>query len=93
MQRVALTELKNRLSHFIRLVKSGETIEILERRVPVARIEAIGPQDAAASGLRERLIREGIITPRRRRRAAKLPPPIPCAVDAVRILIEERGER
>ena len=41
MVRTNISDLKNRLSHYLRLVRAGEVVEILERKVPLARIEAV----------------------------------------------------
>ncbi len=41
MIRANITEIKNRLSHYIRLVQGGEQIEILDRKTPLARIVGI----------------------------------------------------
>jgi prevent-host-death family protein len=93
MRQVSVTELKNKLSQYLRLVKTGETIEVLERNVPIARLEGIGDEGAPGDAALERLIREGIVT-RARRKPAKgglRTPPIPCTGDVVRTLIEERG--
>lgn len=93
MKQVSVTELKNRLSHFLRLVKAGETIELLEHKVPVARLSAV--EDITADALALRLQRDGLAaTPSAKpyRRFLKTPP-VPCSADAVRILIEERGDR
>ena len=38
MIRASVSETKNRLSHFIRLVRGGEEVEIMDRETPVARI-------------------------------------------------------
>ena len=38
MIRASISEAKNRLSHFIRLVRGGENVEIVDRGTPVARI-------------------------------------------------------
>jgi len=38
MIRASVSETKNRLSHFIRLVRGGEVVEIMDRDTPVARI-------------------------------------------------------
>ena len=95
MKRVAVSELKNRLSEYLRLVKRGETIEIVERSVPIARIEAVGPASREGSDTLERLVREGLARAPKKR----LEPsfwsfePVPCAGDAVRAVIEERGDR
>ena len=41
MIRTNISELKNRLSHYLRLVKAGEVVEIVNRKIPLARIEAV----------------------------------------------------
>ena len=41
MLRADISELKNRLSHYLRLVSAGEIVEIRNRRIPLARIEAV----------------------------------------------------
>jgi len=38
MIRVSVSEVKNRLSFYLRLVRGGEQIEILDRNTPVARL-------------------------------------------------------
>lgn len=38
MIQVKISQLKNRLSHYLRLVRGGEQIEIIDRTTPVARI-------------------------------------------------------
>lgn len=38
MIRASISEVKNRLSYYLRLVKGGEQIEILDRKTPLARI-------------------------------------------------------
>jgi len=89
MQRVPVTELKNKLSEYLRLVKQGETIEILEHSVPIARILAI--RESAGNGL-ERLIRDGIVTAASEKPAA-LEKPLPCTGDVAAAVVEERGDR
>lgn len=36
--RVSIREFKSRLSHYLRLVKAGESVEITERGTPIGRI-------------------------------------------------------
>ena len=99
MKRVAVSQLKNRLSEYLRLVKRGETIEILERSVPIARIEGLNPRTSAAGPRNEqfeRLVRAGLIKSPKQKldvKAFLAMPLVPCSVDAVKILIEERGDR
>jgi prevent-host-death family protein len=95
MIRVSVTDLKSRLSEYLRRVKRGETLEVLERSVPIARIEAIRTADQDPDERVARLEREGVIRP------PELPPdrslldlePVPCRSDAVRALVEGRGDR
>ncbi len=95
MVRVSVTELKNRLSEFLRRVKRGESVEILERSVVIARLEAVGPETVKGDEQLARLEREGVLrrsSPAARRALLDFAP-VPCAVDAVRIALEQRGER
>jgi antitoxin (DNA-binding transcriptional repressor) of toxin-antitoxin stability system len=41
MVRTTISDLKNRLSHYLRLVRAGEVVEIFDRKMPLARIEAV----------------------------------------------------
>lgn len=93
MKQVSVTELKNRLSEYLRLVKSGESIEVVERSIPVARLEPLREDAAGGSGSLERLLRDGIATRASRKisRGALRQKPVPCKGDVVRALIEERG--
>lgn len=95
MKQVSVTELKNQLSRYLRLVKRGETIEILERSVPVARLEGVHGRATGAEGHLERLRRDGIIAPAKRRARTDLlkEAPVPCRADAVQAVIDERGDR
>ena len=40
--RVNIRELKSRLSHYLRLAKAGESVEIMERGTPIGRIIPTG---------------------------------------------------
>jgi|OpeIllAssembly_1097287.scaffolds.fasta_scaffold80052_2 antitoxin (DNA-binding transcriptional repressor) of toxin-antitoxin stability system len=64
MIRTNISDLKNRLSHYLRLVRAGEVVEILERKVPLARIEAVsGLQDKkSGNGWLQRMVELGVIT-------------------------------
>lgn len=97
MKIATITQAKNRLSALIDEVKAGETVLILDRGVPVARLEsaaAKSPDDL--DGRLKRLERKGII----RRGSGKFPdwlledpPPRPRkGASAVRALLEERRE-
>jgi prevent-host-death family protein len=70
MKRATLTETKNNLSAIIDRVRRGETVLLLDRGRPVARIEpAIAPAAHPDDHL-ERLERQGVIS------RASSPPPL-----------------
>jgi prevent-host-death family protein len=60
MRTATITEAKNRLSALIDQVRSGETILILDRGLPVARLEPVTAHPDA-SGRLLRLERAGIV--------------------------------
>lgn len=95
MKRVAVTDLKNRLSEYLRLVKRGETIEIMERSTPIARIEALPPASATGKERLAKLVREGLLQRPRAKRDLRVlrRPPVPSAGGAVRALLEDRDTR
>ena len=69
MVRTNISNLKNRLSHYLRLVRAGEVIEITDRKVPLARIEAIDAFNDLdlGNGWLRRMFEDGtIIAPRRK---------------------------
>lgn len=95
MKRVSITELKNRLSEYLRYVKRGDTLEVLERSVPIARIEAVPSPGEGEDARIARLEREGIL--RRPRTAPDRSildrEPVPCGIDLLAILREDRDAR
>ena len=93
VQAVNVADLKNRLSHYLRLVKKGQSILVRDRDQVVARIE---PAGSSALGAEERLeqlemrgvIRKGkgVIGPDLLGRRPKV------HVDVVEALLREREE-
>ena len=70
MKRATITETKNRLSALIDRVRHGDTVLIMDRGVPVARLtSALGDAPDDAEGRLARLERRGVL-----RRAASAPP-------------------
>lgn len=53
MKTAPVTDLKNRLSHYLRLVARGETITVLDRGRPVAQITPPGEASAELGRLAE----------------------------------------
>jgi prevent-host-death family protein len=94
MRQVNVTELKNRLSRYLRLVKRGETLEITERSVPIAVVTGL-PAPRGGREVLDRLVRDGVVSPARRPGGPDEigEPAVPCAGDVVDALIEGRGDR
>jgi prevent-host-death family protein len=61
MKTASVTELKAQLSRFLRMVKRGSEVQILDRGVPVARLVAIATPASSESERLERLARAGIV--------------------------------
>jgi prevent-host-death family protein len=95
MKNVSITETKNRLSALLEEVKAGETILILDRGVPVARLEGLGGllnDDARLAGL----VRKGLVTPSKGGSFDRIlnepPPKTASSVSVLEALLEERRE-
>ena len=85
MTQVGIAELKARLSEYLRSVRRGRSITVLDRDTPVARLVPYIESDL----IRVREPQEpGSI------HDVELPPPLPIDFDVVELLLEERqGER
>lgn len=84
MKRVGVAELKSRLSEYLRYVRRGETLTVLDRDTPIARVV---PYDAPQP-LQIRLPLAGTDGPS----TVPLPPPLrlPPDVDILELLRQER---
>ena len=82
MKQVRIAELKARLSEYLRAVRMGETIAVLDRETPVAQIVPVRDRH----GLRVRKPAPGTPTPNR----VPLPKPLKTNIDVVQLLLEER---
>ena len=94
MKTATISQAKNHLSELLAGVKRGETVLILERDRPIARIV---PIDASQQSDDERLAdleRRGIVRRAARPPRKTLPPPIamPKGVSILEALLEERDE-
>lgn len=97
MKRASITEAKNNLSALIDSLKGGSPVLIVDRGRPVARLEAVTGDAADEQGGRlSRLLRDGIVRPRRKAPPRALfgspPPATHAGQSAVAALIEERRE-
>ena len=82
MERVGIAELKARLSEYLRQVRRGESIVVLDRDVPVARLV---PYETEGQAVRVRRPPPGS-----RPADAPLPPPLDLGFDVIDLLLEER---
>lgn len=82
MRQVGVAELKSRLSEYLRAVRRGETISVLDRETPVAQIVPVRQKSA----LRIRKPAPGTPAPNR----VQLPKPLALKLDVVELLMEER---
>ncbi|MDZ7784155.1 MAG: type II toxin-antitoxin system prevent-host-death family antitoxin [Halioglobus sp.] len=95
MSTVSVTELKARLSEYLREIKRGGEVRVLERGIPIARLTGIEntieslPEEVARR--RRRLIASGVLAPG----AGKLDPLPPMEIDSGLgdALAEEREDR
>jgi prevent-host-death family protein len=90
MKRATITETKNQLSAVLDRVRAGETVLILDRGRPIARIEPVADGDAILA----RLERGGILRAARgrlSRRFLDAPPPAAArGASALDALLDER---
>jgi prevent-host-death family protein len=98
MKRASITETKNSLSALIARVKQGETVLIMERGQPVAKLTPVVAMnlDHEDQARLARLERAGIIKRARSAPDMKLleepPPKLPSGVSVLQALLEEREE-
>ena len=82
MKQVRIAELKARLSEYLRVVRGGETIAVLDRETPVAQIVPV----RARARLHIRKPLPGTPSPNR----VPLPKPAKLKVEILDLLLEER---
>jgi len=81
MRQVRIADLKARLSEYLRGVRNGDTVTVLDRDTPVARIV---PYTVPSLELRKA---------KRRPRDLRLPPAPSARTDSVTLLLEDRRRR
>jgi len=93
MEKTNISNLKNRLSAYLRKVRSGESVLVLDRNRPIARIERVGGI-ADADGRLARLEAAGLVRrPTRPLPLKLLKAPAPDSRQSVlQALLEERAE-
>ena len=83
METVKVAQLKAKLSEYLRRVRKGHPVTILDRDTPIARIVPYAP-DAAALVIRRPPPGIGKLS------QVRLPPPLKTDIDIVALLMEER---
>lgn len=93
MEKATISQLKNHLSRYLRKVRAGASILVLDRDEPVARLEAVSA-GTVAPGRLERLERAGLVRrPARPPRAPHaLPGPVRARESVLAALLDERRE-
>lgn len=80
MKRVGIADLKAHLSGHLKAVRRGESVLVVDRDKPIARLI---PYDEPGTGVVTR-------PPRRELHSIQLPPPMRPPVDSLAALLEER---
>jgi prevent-host-death family protein len=87
MKAVRVAELKARLSEYLRMVRRGHTVTVLDRQTPIARIVPV------AGDVPSLVVRRPLPTAPGLHKVP-LPPPLDPSIDIVDLLLEERqGQR
>jgi prevent-host-death family protein len=97
MKKASVTEAKNNLSALIDGLKGGSPVLIVDRGRPVARLEPVTTSPGTEhDGKLLRLVRDGIVRPRRaappRALFSDQPPRAEPGASALNALLEERWE-
>ena len=61
MKTASVTELKANLSRYLRMIRRGSEVQVLERGVPIARLVGLGNAAAPEQERLERLERAGVL--------------------------------
>ena len=92
MSTASVSELKAHLSRYLREVRRGGEVEVLDRGAPVARLVPPGAGDER--GIRERMIGAGLLRPGAGSAAAILEsPPLELPVSLSDALAQDRADR
>lgn len=94
MRVATITEAKNRLSALLDHVRSGESVLIVDRGIPVARLESAVTIEGDSAGRLARLERTGTLRPAKSEPPKALlserPPRLRRGAGGVQAVIEER---
>ncbi len=95
MRVVRIGELKNHLSRYLRVVRGGTRVIVMDRDTPIAELGPITTGPRAAAACREDLIRRGVLVaaPRPSLSLDELGPPVRCRGDVLAALRADRDAR
>jgi prevent-host-death family protein len=85
MSKVGIADLKARLSEHLRKVRKGQTLVVLDRDTPVARIVPYAPESPLAPLEMRRATRKP--------GELRLPAPPSTPTDSLRLLLQDRASR
>jgi prevent-host-death family protein len=85
MRRVGIATLKAHLSEYLRDVRRGRTVTVVDRDTPIAQL--VPYNEAVRLTVRRRPAHSPPL------HEVPLPPPLPVEVDVVALLLEERRDR
>lgn len=95
MSTASVSELKARLSAYLREVRQGGEVQVLDRGEPIARLVPVGPEPAesesGANRRRQRLIASGVLRPGTGIDLSIRP--LSVSIDVSRSLVDERADR
>lgn len=90
--KVGTKELKNRLSHYLRLVQQGESVQVTDRGAVVAELRVLGEASSSDDACLQALERQGLVTVGSRKRLTAFEPLAPRAKRLLsEMVIEDRG--
>ena len=96
MEVASVSQTKNKLSHYLKLVRNGGTVIIMDRGVPVARLESVSTPGNTVGRL-ERLVQTGVAEGGKGKIPNNLlkldPVKLEKPVDVVKLIREERDKR
>jgi len=95
VSRASVTDLKAKLSRYLREVRRGGEVEILDRGIPIARLTAIRvPSETSGEERRARLVRSGVLRQGTSEISEILEePPLVVSTSILEALEEERADR
>jgi antitoxin (DNA-binding transcriptional repressor) of toxin-antitoxin stability system len=95
MRTVRIGELKNNLSRYLRVVRCGTRLVVMDRDTPVAELGPITRGGKGAPAVREDLMRRGLLVPALRPSMTleEVGPPVHCRGDALAALRADRDAR